>query len=94
MNYKRQIEPYYKQYGDAAYPILYQADVRTRLEQMGRVRRDLEAEHTEAVAEAAKRGTEIVSDFDPVRSGTPSSRPCWRKLFGGTAISRGRHSYI
>ena len=34
---------------------------------MGRVRRDLEAEHTEAVAEAARKGTEVVSDFDPAR---------------------------
>ena len=34
---------------------------------MGRVRQDLETEHTEAVAEAAKKGTEVVSDFDPAR---------------------------
>ena len=50
MQYHDQIARYHSRYGPATWLLIYQSDVRTRLEHMPRTRRDLELAHSAAVS--------------------------------------------
>ena len=59
--YREKIEKYHDRYGDKIWAVLYQADVRCRLELMERTKRNLAAKHDVAV----QQGT--TTSYDPQR---------------------------
>ena len=63
INYRKKIESYWNLYGPEVWALIYQADVRARLEEMERIRRRLE----EDAARAKQRRIEPLYDYEEQR---------------------------